>query len=108
MDLAAAPLDALQPKVAPPGAASGASAAKVHKTAQDFEASFLQVMLGQMMSGTGQTDGSFGGGEGEQAFRSFLTDAMAKGVVKAGGIGVSQTVERELLKLQASPRAAHA
>ena len=102
MDLATAstPLDALQPKVAAPTAASDAAKARIHKSAQDFEASFLQVMLGQMMSGAGQTDPSFSGGEGEQAFRSFLTEAMAKGVVKAGGIGVSRTVEHELLKLQ--------
>ena len=103
MDAAAAtPLDALAPAVAAPTASnvSDASRAKIHKTSQDFEASFLQVMLGTMFQGQGSIDGSFSGGQGEQAFRSFLTDAMAKGVVKAGGIGLSQTVEKELLKMQ--------
>ncbi len=98
--VASAPLDVLSPASAQPSAAQTAGKAKIHKTAQDFESSFLQVMLGQMMNGAGQTDASFGGGEGEQAFRSFLTDAMAKGVVKAGGVGLSQTIEHELLKLQ--------
>ena len=65
-------------------------------------------MLGQMMNGAGQTDSSFSGGEGEQAFRSFLTDAMAKGVVKAGGVGLSRNVEHELLKLQGASQGVHA
>ena len=102
MDLAASP-DLLKPAPAPAVAATataGASAARIHKVAQDFESSFLQTVLGTMMSTTGQADGAFSGGEGEQAFRSFLTDAMAKGVVRHGGIGLSQTVERELLKMQ--------
>ncbi len=102
MDLAPSP-DLLKPPPSPATAATaatGASAARIHKVAQDFESSFLQTVLGTMMSTTGQADGAFSGGEGEQAFRSFLTDAMAKGVVKRGGIGLSQTVERELLKMQ--------
>ena len=99
MDLAPSP-DLLKPPPSPATAATGASAARIHKVAQDFESSFLQTVLGTMMSTTGQADGAFSGGEGEQAFRSFLTDAMAKGVVKHGGIGLSQTVERELLKMQ--------
>ena len=33
-------------------------------------------------------------------FRSFLTDALAKQTVKAGGIGLADTVQREMLKLQ--------
>lgn len=80
---------------------SDATRAKIHKAAQDFEGSFLQVMMGSMFSSVGSSqDAAFGGGQAEGQFRSFLTDAMAKGVVKHGGVGVSQTIERELLKLQ--------
>jgi peptidoglycan hydrolase FlgJ len=103
MDLAGS-ADLLKPAATPAalGAAAltGASAARIHKAAQDFESSFLQTVLGTMMSTTGDASSPFSGGEGEQAFRSFLTDAMAKGVVKRGGIGLSQVVERELLKMQ--------
>ena len=100
MDAASAPLDTLTPAVAAPNAAGYANAAKVHRTAQDFEQSFLSVMLGSMFQGVGAQDPAFGGGEGEQAFRSFFNDAVAKGVVKHGGVGVSQAVERQLLKMQ--------
>lgn len=74
--------------------------AKMHRTAQAFEQSFLSTMLGSMFEGVGSKDPAFGGGEGEQAFRSFFNDALAKGVVKHGGVGVSQAVERQLLKMQ--------
>ena len=35
-----------------------------------------------------------------QAWRSFLLDAMAKQTVKAGGIGLADTVMSEMLKMQ--------
>jgi Rod binding domain-containing protein len=98
----------LAPVVVPPGltAAPGAASAaelarrgQIKQTAQDFEASFLSVMMQQMFAGV-STDGPFGGGQGEAMFRSVLTDAMAKQVVRTGGIGVAASVEREMLKLQ--------
>ncbi|HEV2533478.1 rod-binding protein [Phenylobacterium sp.] len=87
---------------APPAAPSAAELAKrgqIKRTAQDFEASFLSVMMQQMFAGV-STDGPFGGGQGEEMFRSVLTDAMSKQMVKVGGIGIAPTVEREMLKLQ--------
>ena len=56
-------------------------------------------MFQQMFSGL-KTDGPFGGGEGEAMFRSVMTEAMGKEVAKAGGIGLADTVQREILKLQ--------
>jgi Rod binding domain-containing protein len=87
---------------ATPAAATAADLArrgKIKQTAQDFEASFLSGMMQQMFAGV-SSDGPFGGGQGEAMFRSVLTDAMAKQVVRTGGIGVGAAVEREMLKLQ--------
>jgi peptidoglycan hydrolase FlgJ len=95
--LGAGDINLLKP-VAQPSVA-GADAAKVKKTAQDFEASFLSVMFNQMFEGV-STSAPFGGGQGEQAFRSFLTEAMAKSMVQQGGIGMSAQIAKELLKLQ--------
>ncbi|WP_309642812.1 rod-binding protein, partial [Phenylobacterium sp.] len=85
-----------------PTAASTAELAKrgqIEKTAKDFEASFLSVMLNQMFAGV-STEAPFGGGNGEQMFKSFMSDAIAKQVVKSGGLGVSDSVAKEMLKLQ--------
>jgi Rod binding domain-containing protein len=101
-DLAPAAI-AVPPQIAAaPPAASAAELAKrgdIHRTAQAFEASFLSSMLQQMFEGT-EASAPFGGGPAETMFRSVLTEAMAKQVVKAGGVGVSAAVEREMLKLQ--------
>jgi Rod binding domain-containing protein len=88
--------------VYPTGALATASAAKratIHKTAQDFEASFINAMLGPMFEGT-SVSAPFGGGAGEEAFKSFMTEAMAKQMAARGGLGVASAVQREMLKLQ--------
>lgn len=72
---------------------------QVKETAQAFEASFLSAML-QPMFASLSTEAPFGGGRGEEMFRSFLTEAVAKQVARAGGVGIADTVQREMLKLQ--------
>ena len=74
----------------------------MRRTAEAFEASFLSQMLKPMFEGL-ETDGPFGGGEGEATWRSFLIDAMAKQAVKAGGVGLADTVMSEMLKMQEQP-----
>jgi Rod binding domain-containing protein len=84
---------------APPSAAELAKRGQIAKTAQDFEASFLSVMLQTMFQGVKQQE-PFGGGEGEEMFKSFMSEAMAKQMAKAGGIGLSKSVQAEMLKMQ--------
>jgi Rod binding domain-containing protein len=76
-----------------------AKRAQIRETAQKFEASFLSSML-QPMFDSVETDSLFGGGPGETMFRSFLTDAMGKQMARSGGVGLSASVEREMLKMQ--------
>lgn len=86
-----------------PTAASTADLArrrKIEEAARAFEASFLSTMLQPMFEGL-STEAPFGGGQGEAMFKSFLTDAIAKQTAKRGGLGVADTVQREMLKLQA-------
>jgi peptidoglycan hydrolase FlgJ len=73
--------------------------AKIAETAKTFEASFMSVMMQQMFEGV-KTSEPFGGGNGEEMFKSVLTDAMSKEVTKAGGIGLASTIQREMLKMQ--------
>jgi Rod binding domain-containing protein len=72
---------------------------KIKQSAQNFEASFLSVMLGQMFKDVG-AEAPFGGGQGEEMFKSFFSDAVAKQVSRSGGIGLASSVEREMLKMQ--------
>jgi len=98
----ALPTDVLLAQKAGTAASTADLAARkrqVKETAQAFEASFLSAML-QPMFASLSTEAPFGGGRGEEMFRSFLTEAVAKQVARAGGVGIADTVQREMLKLQ--------
>ena len=99
----ATPVSLLSPTptatTAPGSNLSAAAMERIKKTAQDFEASFLSEMYKPMFQGL-STDGPFGGGEAEGTWRSFMIDAMAKQTVKAGGVGLSNVVMSEMIKMQ--------
>jgi Rod binding domain-containing protein len=80
-------------------AAQLARRGQIHQTAQKFEASFLTSVL-QTMFQSVSTAPPFGGGPGEDMWKSFLAEAMAKDMAHRGGIGVAASVEREMLRLQ--------
>jgi len=71
----------------------------VHKVAQEFEAVFLNTMLSQMFAGI-PTDGPFGGGHGEEMFRSLLIEEYGSNIAASGGIGLADDIARDLLALQ--------
>ncbi|MFN3229555.1 MAG: rod-binding protein [Asticcacaulis sp.] len=90
------------PNAVKPNPFGGPSPAKRAEDAgAQFEAMVLSALMQNMFS-TLPTDGPFGGGNGEEAFRSMMVDAMTKKVTERGGIGISDTVRRELLRLQES------
>jgi Rod binding domain-containing protein len=101
-DLTAAvvPPSLISPATDAPSAAELAKRGQIAKTAQKFEASFLSIMVQQMFEGTQTSEAPFGGGPGEDMFKSFMAQAMADKIVKSGGIGLAASVQREMLKMQ--------
>lgn len=89
---------------AAPSAPTGADARRMRETAEQFEASFLSQMLKPMFEGL-DTNGLFGGGEAEATWRGFLIDAMAQQTVRAGGIGLADTVMAEMIHMQSEQSA---
>ena len=83
--------------VASPQATANAAAAR--KAAQDFESVFLSQFLGSMFEGI-SSDPPFGGGQGEEMFRSLMVDEYAKKMTEQGGTGLADSVTRQLLKHQ--------
>ena len=73
--------------------------ARIRKTAEDFEVSFMSQMLKPMFEGL-STEAPFGGGEAESTWRGFLVEAMAKQTAKAGGVGLSDRIVSEMLRMQ--------
>lgn len=78
---------------------AGADRAAQRKAAENFETMFLSQMFGHMFNGI-KSDQLFGGGQGEEMFRSLLTDEYAKQVVKKGGVGIADSVMSALIAQQ--------
>jgi Rod binding domain-containing protein len=72
---------------------------KARQAAEEFEAFFLARYLDAMQMGL-ETDGPMGGGQGEEMFRGVLNDEYAKVISSRGGIGIADTVYREILSIQ--------
>jgi flagellar protein FlgJ len=72
---------------------------QLRKTAQELEASFLSQMLKPMFANLG-AEKPFGGGSGEDMWRSLQVDEYGKAIAQKGGIGLADSVFREMLKLQ--------
>jgi Rod binding domain-containing protein len=83
--------------VTAPHATQNAGAAK--KAASQFESVFISQFLGSMFEGI-STDGPFGGGQGEQMFRSLMLDEYGKQIETQGGLGLSAAITRQLLHAQ--------
>jgi len=95
------PLPAAQaPAAAAPKPAAGVpDASGAQKAAQDFEAFFLSQAMDSMFAGI-ESDKLFGAGNGENVYRSLLTQEYAKVAAKSGGVGIADAVQREILRMQ--------
>ncbi|WP_430511775.1 rod-binding protein [Pannonibacter phragmitetus] len=56
-------------------------------------------MMQSMFTGL-EEGGTWGGGQGSDTWQKMLIDEMSKTIASAGGIGLANTIERELLALQ--------
>lgn len=72
---------------------------QIREAAESFEAVFISQMLAPMFKGI-SGDGEFGGGHAENIFRSIQIEELGKAIAKNGGVGIAQTVYREILKSQ--------
>ena len=83
--------------IKPPSATGNVTAAA--GAAKEFESVFISQFLGSMFSGI-STDGPFGGGEGEEMFRSLMINEYGKSMEARGGFGLAAAVTKQLLKNQ--------
>jgi flagellar protein FlgJ len=71
----------------------------VAKAATEFEAQFVSQMLTQMWQGI-ETDGYFGGGNGEEMFRGLMINEYGKQIAQSGKLGIADNVRNAMLKMQ--------
>ncbi len=78
---------------------SGSGPDAVRQAAQEFESFFLTQFIETIQSGI-STEAPFGGGAGERAFRSFLSEEHARSIVNSGGVGIADRLYRDIIALQ--------
>jgi peptidoglycan hydrolase FlgJ len=84
---------------APKPSVARGDVAGARKAAEDFAAFFFSQSLESVFSNM-STDMLFGGGSGEEVYKSLLTQEYGKVVARATGAGLADTVQREILRLQ--------
>lgn len=68
------------------------------KKAEELEATFLSEMLAH--SGLSEMQGSFGGGQGEAQFTSFLRQEQARLIVQNGGLGLAELIFKSMTEAE--------
>jgi flagellar protein FlgJ len=75
--------------------------AKAKQQADEFETMFLEQVTQQLFASTEGTEGPLGeNGTGGGIAKSQLTQQYAKQIQRAGGLGLSDQIMRDLLRLQ--------
>lgn len=64
----------------------------LRRRAEEMETAFLAEMLRH--AGLNPSTGAFSGGVGEEQFASFLREAQADAMARAGGIGLAEMLIR--------------
>jgi len=80
--------------------ARSASADKARETAESFEGLTLGELLQPMFDTADVSDNEFGGGAAEKQFRSLQVLEMGKQIAKNGGVGIADSVYRQILAMQ--------
>jgi peptidoglycan hydrolase FlgJ len=80
-------------RVAPPTtvATTRSEATEATRAAFEFEVVFLSQAVEEMMRHT--SAGAFGGGHGEETWRSFLARAFAEEIAAHGSTGIARSIE---------------
>ncbi len=81
--------------------------AKIRKTAEEFETMYLENMLQQVFpqdSGEGPIGNN---GPGSDVWRGMLVNEYARGVSKSGGLGIADTIYRQMLQMQEAQMGGH-
>lgn len=96
------PISSIQPtgsKLQTHGEMQAQRQAQARETAETFEAMFLSTMLSSMKMGI-DPDSIMGGGQGEAAYQSMVSEQYGKTMTEMGGIGIADAIYKEILKAQ--------
>ena len=77
-----------------------AAMGRLRKQAEELEGVFLNTLTKQMFSSLKTDQASFGGGFGEETWRSMQSEQIANSMAQNGGLGIADQMMGDLVKMQ--------
>lgn len=77
---------------------------RIRSQAEELEGVFLTMLTKQMFSGI-KSDENFGGGFGEETWRSMQAEELANTMARSGGIGIADQLMGEMIAAQEAANA---
>lgn len=73
---------------------------RARQQAEELEGVFLNTLVKEMFAGIKTDSSAFGGGFGEETWRSIQSEELANAMAKAGGVGLADQLMGDLLAIQ--------
>ncbi|KKB09913.1 rod-binding protein [Devosia chinhatensis] len=86
------------------GALSPQQTLRIRQQAEEMEGVFLNMLTKQMFSGL-KPDENFGGGFGEETWRSMQGEELANTIARSGGVGIADQLMGEMIAAQEAANA---
>jgi Rod binding domain-containing protein len=80
---------------------------RIRQQAEEMEGVFLNMLTKQMFT-TIESDENFGGGFGEETWRSMQAEQLANTMAQSGGIGIADDLMRQMIAMQEAANASAA
>src|SRR5690554_543663 len=74
-------------------------ALRIRQQAEEMEGVFLNLLTKEMFA-TLKSDENFGGGFGEETWRSMQSEQLANAIAQNGGVGIADQLLGEMLAMQ--------
>ncbi|WIY51646.1 rod-binding protein [Devosia sp. YIM 151766] len=89
----------------PSNAVSPQQLLRIREQAEELEGVFLTMLTKQMFA-MRKPDENFGGGFGEETWRSMQAEELANTIAKSGGVGIADQLLGEMIAAQEAANAA--
>jgi len=86
------------------GALNSEQMHRIRQQAEELEGVFLNMLTKQMFEGL-KPDENFGGGFGEETWRSMQAEELANTMAKSGGVGIADQLMGEMIAAQEAANA---
>jgi len=94
-------------EIAPASSLTPAQTLRVRQQAEELEGLFLTMLTKEMFAGIKTDSDSFGGGFGEETWRSMQAEQLAATMAQNGGLGIADQLMGELIALQEAANTTH-